>query len=57
MMKQKKKKKIKGHTKITTIYRTTMYDNNLNIVRKDFPQPKMWRRNHKEKGKRGRDSA
>ena len=56
MMKQKKKK-IKGHTKITTIYRTTMYDNNLNIVRKDFPQPKMWRRNHKEKGKRGRDSA
>lgn len=56
MMKQEKKE-IKGHTTITTIYRTTVYDNNLNIVKKDFPQPRMWRRNHKEKGKRDRDSA
>ena len=29
-----------GHTKITTTYRATIYENNLKTSRKDFPQLK-----------------
>ena len=30
-----------GHTKITTIYRATIYENDLKTDRKDFPQLKI----------------
>ena len=30
-----------GHTKITTIYRATVDDNELKVSGKDFPKPKI----------------
>ena len=42
------------HTKIT-IYRTTTYENDLKISRKDFPRLKVYKRNHNEVGKSDKD--
>ena len=42
------------HTKITTIYRTTIYENQLMTTREDFPQLKI-KTNHNQVGRRGRD--
>ena len=37
-----------GHTQTVTLYRATIYENNLKTSRKDFPQLKIQRRNHSE---------
>ena len=45
-----------GTPKITTIYRATIYENNLKTSRKNFPQVKIQRRNHKT-GRRSGNSV
>ena len=45
------------HTKITTIYRATIDENDLKTSRKDFPQLKIQRRNHREMGRRSGDTV
>ena len=45
-----------GHTKIATIYRATIYENDLKMSRKHFPQLKTQKRSHTKVGRMGRDS-
>ena len=46
-----------GHAKMMTIYRVTINGNELKKSRKELLQPKIWRRNHNEMGKRDRDTV
>lgn len=42
------------HTSITTIYRATTDENDLNTSREELLQLKIYRRNHRKIGKKGR---
>ena len=39
-----------GHTQIVTLYRATIYENNLKTSRKDFPHLRMLRRSNRKGG-------
>ena len=45
-----------GHTKVATIQKETISENDLKTSRQDFPQLKIERRIHTEMGRRGRDA-
>jgi len=45
-----------GHTKVATIHKETISENDLKTSRQDFPQLKIERRIHTEMGRRGRDA-
>ena len=45
------------HSKIKTIYRPTIYENDLKTGRKDLPHLKIQRRNHNKMGRKGRDAV
>ena len=44
-----------GHTKIATLHRVTINNDNMKTRRKNFPQQKIQRRGHRETQWRGRD--
>lgn len=45
------------HSKIPTIYRVIIYENDLRTSRKDLPHLKIQRRNHNKMGRKGRDAV
>ena len=45
-----------GHTKVATIQKETISENDLKTSRQDFPQLKIERRIHTEMGRRGGDA-
>ena len=45
-----------GYTKVATIQKETISENDLKTSRQDFPQLKIERRIHTEMGRRGRDA-